>query len=383
MKFIDYADLGREAWDRLVSRSEDGWLYQTSDYIELALRSGVKSLSFGMTTDTGELVAVCPLYLSRNSRYSIFSASRFLQRCISYIMRRAGTVGPWDYLIIETGFSGPVFSPTLGAKGRRKAFREVAHRIDALAREHHADEIQCRLTEIATSNAPEKRPTVNPLLGAGFYEPLTIPPRVSIVLDLRKGLEELWKGIDEDCRSEINRAPREGCTAVLDCENWVERYHAIHDVSWNRTMGHSHALEHFLQMGEFLGRNVRVFFARHGDKDVAAVLLHAHRDSVFYWGGCSLLEGQKVKANNFLLFESVKWAKQNNYKWFGIGIFETYPGLNIKEYKVGQYKAQFSSTTYPALEGKKYCSKRAIEYDSRKRKHLIATASTRKSKRTG
>jgi hypothetical protein len=78
-----------------------------------------------------------------------------------------------------------------------------------------------------------------------------------------------------------------------------------------------------------------------------------------------------VKANNFLLYEAIKWAKDQGYKSFCVGLFESYPGHNLKEYTVGQYKAQFSNRHFDALEGRRILSKKALRLDYIERKQLL------------
>jgi lipid II:glycine glycyltransferase (peptidoglycan interpeptide bridge formation enzyme) len=187
------------------------------------------------------------------------------------------------------------------------------------------------------------------------------------MLDLSKSEQELRKDMDEDCRSEINKAERNAITFCPDSDN-IREYHYIHKVSWNRTFGSHLPLKHFEDMVSYLEKDkVKLFFAQYKERNVSAILLHIYKDSAFYWGACSLEEGLKVRVNNYLLWSTILWAKSKGYKWFEIGLFQPYPGSNYKEYSVGQYKAQFSNNYYPALEGKKNYTRKALrcEYQIR------------------
>ncbi len=371
MKFPAFDTIPSEEWDALVMASPDGWLYQTHAYIADAAAQGNRNLSFALMTDTNEMLGICPIYLTLDTRYSRNPIFRFFQRAIMFFLRRMKIQGPWDYRILSSGFSGPALSPRLGAKGRRKAFKDIGARLVALGHQERVDEIQLRFTEMAEANTGEGRPGLSLLWAMGLTEPLAMIPRSAVILDLSQPLEKLRSGLDEDCRSEINRAMKEGCGCAVDPDSRVERYYHIHEISWNRTMGHAHPLSHFTDMESLLGEHMHIFLARHAEADVAGVLIHSFKDAVIYWGGCSLLEGQKVKANNYLLFEAVKWAKEQGHKWFCVGVFDAYPGMNLKEYRVGQYKAQFSSRHLEALEGRRIMSSRAQHYDSRMRTRLI------------
>lgn len=377
MNYVDFRESEKSSWDRFVETSEDGWLYHTSKYIEWAEAEGARSLTFCMLTDSDEMLAICPLYVQTQTRYSHRAIYRFVQRTLTYFMRRIGLKGFWDLISLDTGFSGPAFSSSLGTKGRKKAWRELYKHVDQTARLLKADEVKIRMVETSPQNCPELRQTHDPLWQIGLYEHLRDIPRLSAFVDLRSDLKDILSDMDEDCRSEINKASKEGCESVCDPEDRIARYHSIHRESWSRTNGSFLPIEHFRGMDDFLGKSIHIFFARFEGKDIAAVMLHTFKKSAFYYGGCSLLQGQKVKANNFLLFASMRWAKENGYEWFGVGVFDSFPGLNMKEYKVGQYKAQFARACFPAFEGKKYYSKRAIILDAKDRIALIAAGKKR------
>lgn len=100
--------------------------------------------------------------------------------------------------------------------------------------------------------------------------------------------------------------------------------------------------------------NVHAFFVQHGGVDAAAVLLHTYKDTAYYYGGASVESAQNLGVNNFALFNAMLWARANGARWFVVGIFDSHSfGSNAKEYSVGQYKAQFSKSYYPALEARK------------------------------
>ena len=107
-------------------------------------------------------------------------------------------------------------------------------------------------------------------------------------------------------------------------------------------------------MFENFGKNtIRLFFAEYNEKPVAAVMIHMYKDMCFYWGGCSYSEALKLKANNYLLYQTMLSLKNSGKKIFAVGLFQSFPGKNTKEYTVGQYKAQFVRDYYTAFEGVK------------------------------
>src|ERR1043165_7980382 len=55
-------DVSREEWDGLVLNSPEGWLYQTTNWIDYARSTGSISLSFAIRAQGGKLAGVFPLY---------------------------------------------------------------------------------------------------------------------------------------------------------------------------------------------------------------------------------------------------------------------------------------------------------------------------------
>jgi hypothetical protein len=367
----------------LVEASPDGWLYQTSSYIDYTIFEGAISLSFAVLSDTDQLLAVCPLYLSPFSEQPVIKFShQILNRAARFLVGRA--LFQTQFFEIVTGYSGPVLDPSYHFKARNRLLREVYLYIDRLALRHRCEDLQVRLCNIAPSQLTPYRPGFNPLWLHGICDPYVIPSRLTVILDLSRDEAELKRDLDEDCRSEISKAERVGVTFREGTKDDLPLFHAIHRESWNRTMGHHQSYQHFELMRQYMGyERFRLFFAEHAGKAVSAILLHLYKKNVFYWGGCSLKEAQAVKANNFLLFSAVKWAKAQGCSFFEIGIFQSFPGDNLKEYTVGQYKAQFSKNYLEVYEGRKNYTRRAEKTEYTNRLRLLGlrarASSTQKS----
>jgi lipid II:glycine glycyltransferase (peptidoglycan interpeptide bridge formation enzyme) len=333
IKTISYEAVEKDAWDELVNDSPDGWLYQTSAWIDFAQNWGSTSLSFAVITSTGELLAVVPLYTDKEVAGSYWRNKR-----------------------LYTGMSGPVLAGSLGNKARKKVWKFIFTYIDDLAQKNGADLLQVRLTTVAPSQLYPLRKEVNPLWNVGIFDPLNDVPSVTVLMDLTKSEEKLKQEMDEDCRAAIKQGERNGLTyRVGNSQADLELYEKIHKESWLRTGMIPHPLVYFTDMVKLFGdsKAVSFIFAEHEGQAVAGMLLHLYKNAVFYWGGCSLSTVLKLRPNNFLLWSAIKWTKSQGYEWFEVGQYQTYPGHNLKEYNVGRFKAQFSSNVVVPFEGQK------------------------------
>jgi len=355
----------KKKWDELVEKSPDGWLYHTSHYIDYVCRGGNESFSFAVFSDNDELVGLCPLYFGDQFTYSKNTLLMYFQTgCKKFFQPILSFLNFWTCNILHTGFSGPVVSPELGDKGRKKTLKFIFNHIDKIAEKNKAEALEVRMTDLSPSNLPPIRKDRNPLWEMGVAEHLSFPPLLCVMLNLQKNETELLSEMDKDCRAEIKQAERNGIKIREGLNKKdLKLFHDIHIPSWQRTGMHPQAFEHYDEMWKYLEGNktIKLFFAEKNGKAVSAVLLHVYKDGVFYWGGCSLPEALKLKANNFLLWSAVKWAKSKEYKWFEIGLFSSFKGADSKEHSVGQYKAQFSNDYLMPFEGQKIYTKKAAK----------------------
>ncbi|MCX6809793.1 MAG: GNAT family N-acetyltransferase [Candidatus Berkelbacteria bacterium] len=365
MQIVEYNKVNKNDWDALVEKSPDGWLYQTSSYINYECKSGNESHSFAVFSDNDELIGLCPLYLGDQFSYSKFIFLRYLQAgCKKYLQPWLNICNLWTYNVLNNGYSGPVISPSLGSKGRKKIFKLIFEHIDKIAQKNRVEALEIRLTDISLSNLPPLRKGGNPLWSVGIAEHLFFPPRLCVILDLQKEESVLLSEMDKDCRAEIKQAERNNLKIKRGVtKKDLRLFHRIHVVSWKRTGVRPQPFEHYTQMWKYLGeeKTIKLFFAEKEKKAVSAVLLHTYKNGVLYWGGCSLPEALSLRANNFLLWSAIKWAKSKGYKWFEIGLFDSFQGVSRKEYSVGQYKAQFSNDYFVPFEGQKLYTKKAVK----------------------
>jgi hypothetical protein len=352
-----FALIARQEWDDLVATSDDAWLYHTTRAIEWhCLPEAISNHSFGVFDQAGRLCAAMPLYLisTDDQRFRVYN---FCVRVANYVANRAFSKRPFSrrkvtFLASDPEvFAGPIFRNEFSTKSRARLLRSILGHIDSAAERFKADRLEIRLSEPAANLQPVARPPVNPMWLAGVGQPYTYPPRLTAFVDLSGSTDVIWKQLDEDCRAAINKARRSGIEFVASDRKNVERFHAIHAVSWDRTLGHHQPLDRFANMFKFLDAedNVHCLFSVLGSRDLAAVLIHTHKGAAFYFSGGSHEDAKLTSANNFLLYQAMLWAKDRGCGTFVVGIFDAHC-VDKKSFTVGQYKAQFSSTHLPTFE---------------------------------
>lgn len=338
-QFVRKGEISDLQWDQLVQESPDGWLYQTSAWINYASRWGSDSRSFAVFAEGQQLVGVFPLYRED------LRVSRIVR------LRR-----------LHTGLSGPALSARISPKSRRKLLKAIFDHIDEIAASEKIDLLQVRLTTLSPSYLPPRRQDVNPLFYVGCTSPLTLGMEVGAVqpltriLYLDKPEDQLLMEMDTDCRAAVRQAERKGLQFVEgDATDSLNAYFHLHQESWKRTGLAPHPYRYFEDMQESLrlSNSLKIFFAVYAGRTVAAMMIHLFKEGAFYWGGCSSGDSLALRPNNFLLWNVVRWAKASGYRFFEIGQYYPHPTVSLKEYNVGKFKTQFGRDELVPYEGQK------------------------------
>ena len=333
---VPFADADPGEWDALVDRSDEGWLYQRRAWIDWAGTFTRRNWSFGLADASGRLVGVLPLYEED------LHVNRFMR------VRR-----------LRSGVSGPVTSAELPAGQRQALWQRLVGTADVVARHARAAVLQVQCAMSAPAYWPGSA-DVRSLRECGMTMPVSNDPfhptpLLDRFIDVRAKDDELLADMHQNARSAVRQSMRSGLT-LEDAESAeaVDRYHALHVASWTRTGLTPHPREYFATMWSIhrpIGA-VRILFARHDDRDVAAVLLLTYKRAAFYWGACSLAESQRLRPNNFLIWEAMRVLRESGMYWLELGVFES-GRATTKSGSVGRFKASFGSTAVVPIEGQR------------------------------
>jgi hypothetical protein len=376
VKIVAYKDMDKAKWDKLVNDSSYGWLYHTTAYVDWAVEvEGNANASFAVVSDTDEILALCPLYFGNNVFY--YSYDNVLNGILLFAIKAINKLLFHKFFRVRslgTGLSGPIWNSRNGLKGARKALKMVNSELDRIARREGADVLTVRHTECAPGYCPDIRPDYDMLTTIDSYQPLQVPGRLVNFIDLRMDVDAIWGGIDQECRALVNKGRKNDLTFETDRNLDYEQYYEIHKVSWTRSIGHHHPKEHFKGMVDALRPHggVEFLFASKQGRPIGGVMLHVFKGRAIYYAGSSLDESLSLGANNFLLYNAILWAKEQGCEWFCVGVFESFPGKNRKEYSVGHYKSQFSNRWYPAFESKKVYTKKGLFLEGQKDRRVLA-----------
>jgi len=174
---------------------------------------------------------------------------------------------------------------------------------------------------------------------AGF----TRQEHTTLVIDLTQDLDIIWKNMGKkSCRYEINRAQREGIVVKIN-HNFDEFYQMDKSFRGKKGLG-AGSLCH----PEFMRRYGTLFTAEVAGEIIAGQFYLKDEDNMRWLVGASKrLEVDRDKAiligcgNRLMIWEAIKYAKENGIKEFDFGGYYTGRDKNDQRYSINLFKESF------------------------------------------
>lgn len=168
--------------------------------------------------------------------------------------------------------------------------------------------------------------------------------KYTFVLDLTKSEEELTKAMHSKTRYNIKVAEKHNVTtAESSTEDAFKEYLRLSDETTKRQGFYAHSQTYHQTMWETLSKSgmAKLFTAAYEKETLAAWIIFAYGDTIYYPYGSSSRNHREVMAPTLLLWEIIQWGKKNGYKkfdlWGALGpeADENDPWFGFHRFKVG------------------------------------------------
>jgi serine/alanine adding enzyme len=163
---------------------------------------------------------------------------------------------------------------------------------------------------------------------------------LTILVDLKKEYEDLWRDIQPRKRTNINRAYKEGLNVkILESESEVAESYAICQEVYNKAKMPLVNKEFFINSFKILGskNRLKMFGAYKDGVMVGFMYILCYKKRTYEWYGGSKSKYYKFYPNDLLPYEVIKWSKENGFSIFDWGG----AGAPDKTYGVRDYKMRF------------------------------------------
>ncbi len=163
---------------------------------------------------------------------------------------------------------------------------------------------------------------------------------LNILIDLTKSENTIWKEIYSRRRSQINKSEKHGVVIrIFDEVDLVDDSYNILKNVYKRAKLPLAKKEFFLSAYNILGKNgnLRFFGAFYQKKLIGVMYLLCYKERTYEWYIGSYNEYLKIHPNDLIIWEILKWSKNNGFKIFDFGG----AGNPDKKYGVRDYKKKF------------------------------------------
>ena len=172
-----------------------------------------------------------------------------------------------------------------------------------------------------------------------------VPPgwsiQKTILVNLEKGVDQLWKSLKGETRNQVRQAQRRGVEIYEpnSLEQWLRDYWEMHKVVYSRQkMKPPGSPEFYEALWKHLYSNdqLKVVLAKHQGKTIAGGIFPIYRDTIYFLDGASLREYGPLRGNNLIQWHILCWAST-----VGLRIYDMV-GANIPS--IAHFKRGFGGT---------------------------------------
>ncbi|MFB3888923.1 MAG: lipid II:glycine glycyltransferase FemX [Candidatus Bathyarchaeia archaeon] len=167
------------------------------------------------------------------------------------------------------------------------------------------------------------------------------------VVNLEPGVENLWASIHHNKRRNIKTAEREGVEIVRShSRKDLQTFCLLHEASAKRD-GFAAVPRSWFEAAwkTYTPEQSSLFLAYFGGKCVSGVFIVIHGKTVYALRAGSLAEGLKVRPNELMHWEAMKWACENGYSKYNMGMVdEPTPTEKSSKWGIWRWKREWKGT---------------------------------------
>jgi hypothetical protein len=164
------------------------------------------------------------------------------------------------------------------------------------------------------------------------------------ITDLTPDIDTLWNSFEyKNVRCNVNKAYKNGVSVVMDNADHLGILHGYLEKTLRAFNKPVSPLEYYREIAKL--PSAHIFSAMYNDYPIAVGMIITHRDTVYYWLNSSSPEHRNYRPNDLLVWEIIKWAKENDYNYFDFLITPVtdLPGIS-------RFKLKFGGEIYPIYE---------------------------------
>jgi peptidoglycan pentaglycine glycine transferase (the first glycine) len=158
---------------------------------------------------------------------------------------------------------------------------------------------------------------------------LDVQPSKTLILDLKKGEEELLAGMHQKTRYNIRLAEKKKIKVVESGVEGFDKFWELMGQTSDRDNFRLHGIDYYKEMLKPDRNFIKIFFSRHKSEPISTGIFSFFGDTATYMHGASSDASRNLMAPYALQWEVIKLAKKMGYKYYDFfGIDEKkWPGV--------------------------------------------------------
>lgn len=170
----------------------------------------------------------------------------------------------------------------------------------------------------------------------------------TLLVDLDKPEEELWKELRKDARTNVRRGVEQGVyISKVSKIRELEEFYYLTIQSSKRANTKLYPFSHFLSLWNTFSPldKIAIFIARIKDKPVSGTLclIHNRIMHLLTLGDSDFARSNRIRSSDVLLWNVIDWAREQNFKYFdlsGVELHKIDDG-DKKAYGIYKFKAKW------------------------------------------
>ena len=178
-----------------------------------------------------------------------------------------------------------------------------------------------------------------PFIWSGYK----VEPEFTYIIDLSPGEKILWGNINKSTRNAINKLERKGVSVDNGSKEDIE---IIYNLLFRRER--IYATKEFLLeiFQNFFPENLNFLIARKDGYPLTGIITIFYKNKVSIWIGSPKITSTEVSPNYIVYWEGIRWACNNNFKYFEI--------IGASDYSLFTFKNKFNGVIIPYYTMKWY-----------------------------
>lgn len=334
MEIISLTPKKYKEWNDFCLASDDAWFWHNSAWLEYTLnyKPALKpeSKSF-MVLKNNQVIAVCPLILETYEDIKEFSFG--------------SEHGPV-----------PAFAGFLTAKEKHDTEKFVFEHIDKLAKKNNVNRAKFRFPVLNKSFIESETQKFNFLMKFGYLDNSLLTQ----VLDIRKSIAELKKGLRHGHDYDIDRAGKILKAEIFNKENITEeifnKYIQLHEKAAGRITRPKITFD--IMYGLIKNGNSFLAGAEKDDKFIGFSYFFAFKNNVHYGSSCVDPDSENIPVSHFIQWKAIEWMKKKNFSFYQIGCQHfsnaVYNFPDKKQIDISRFERGFGGFTVSLFAGEKF-----------------------------